>query len=214
VSDVSDRLPGILTDLDITPRHLVHVGAHEGQEVPAYLGIGIPRITLVEPIPELAAALRDRYAATPAVEVVECACADAGGTATLHVMQWTNMSTLLPPAPRDHLARCVTVQVRRLDEIAPDADVAVIDAQGAELDVLRAAPWDSLELVVVETCTVDDPTVAALYGDVIGFAESVGFVEIGRWVRDYSEVDQWARLRDGVQVEPGEIRDVILARRT
>jgi FkbM family methyltransferase len=183
-------------------QHLVHVGAHEGEEVPYYLNAGIPRITLVEPIPELAAKLRTTY---PSVTVVEAACSDESGVATLHIPAKTNMATLLPTE-----GQAVAVPLVRLDEIAPDADAAVIDVQGHEFAVLASAPWDSLRLLMVETCTVDDPILSPLYDDMVMYMSGQGFAEITRLVRDYDYIQRWAYGR--VTNTGGEVRDVVFAR--
>ncbi len=219
--NVFHQFPQLLRDLGITPRHLVHVGAHEGQEMPWYREAGVPQVTLVEPIPELAERLRARF---PDVRVVECACDAEPGTAVLHVMEPSNVSTLLDPQVDPGTGkldrptgRDIQVQVRTLAEIAPDAQIAVVDAQGVELEVLRGAPWDSLELVIVEACTVPDRTIASPYWEVIAFAESIGWVEAGYWSRDYRFIVDFARGRTRGRARDampqGEVRDVILVRR-
>jgi len=189
------------------PAHLVHAGAHAGQEMVFYRQAAVPRVTLIEPIPELAAQLRTAY---PEATVVECACGAAAGRAVLSVTRPSNMSTL--GAPEERLVeRRIDVTVRRLDAVAPDADAAVVDAQGLELKVLAGAPWRSLRMVIVETCTVDDPTMASPHEEVAAAMASQGFAEVERWVRDYDDVNRWAR---GAQMPPrsGEVRDVVFVR--
>lgn len=44
-------LADALAELGLRPRHVLHVGAHLGQEVPHYRAAGIKRIRLVEPTP-------------------------------------------------------------------------------------------------------------------------------------------------------------------
>lgn len=190
------------------PGHLVHVGAHCGQEVGFYRQAGARRITLVEPNPQLAAQLRGDF---PDAAVVQCACGAAAGRALLHVMEPDNMSTLADPQPCDRVADSIEVPVRRLDEIAPDADTAVIDVQGRELEVLAAAPWASLRVVIVETCTVDDPTMASPYDQVVAFMAGRGFGEVERWTRPYDDVATWAR-GPRQPLRGGEIRDVVFVR--
>ncbi len=183
--------------------HLVFVGAHEGEEVPHLLAAGVRRLTLVEPIPALAEALRRRF---PACDVVECACSDQAGTATLHIPAKTNMATLV-----DSDGDTVEVPTRRLDDIAPDADAAVIDVQGHEMPVLSAAPWDSLRLVMVETLHgVDDPTLSPPYAEVAGYMAGKGFVEVARLTRDYDWIQRWAYGRR--TTTGAEVRDVIFTR--
>lgn len=205
----------VVARLGIEPRHIVHVGAHEGQEVIYYRQSNFQKITLVEPIPELASRLRETYSD---VEVVECACADTQARMKLHVTHPTNMSTLITPQPHDRVQRTIEVDVRRLFDVAPTANVAVVDAQGAELQVLRGTDLSTLDLLIVETCTVDDPTVAAHYDDVVRYVFRYGLIEDTSWIRDYARVINWARkTRTPVVSYPGqyrgEIRDVVFRRR-
>lgn len=211
MANVFGQFPELIRAVGRVPRHLVHVGAHEGQEVPFYRAAGVPRITLVEPIPQLAARLSIAYRRRGDVQVVTAACGSEPGRAQLHVMKRTNLSTLEQPGRRDRVDHTLTVDVRRLDELAPGADAAVIDAQGRELDVLAAAPFESLHLVIVETSTVDDATLASPYGAVSEFMTARGFREMTRWVRDYDWLNRWARGPGQPRVG-GEVRDVAYVR--
>jgi FkbM family methyltransferase len=201
-------LPDLLRQLGWTPTHLVHVGAHEGQELPYYREAGIGQITLVEPIPALAERLHREH---PDTVVHQCACGPANAWSRLHIMARTNLSTLAPPQTVDRVTDIIDVDVRRLDEIAPTADAAVVDAQGWELDVLSAAPWPSLRMLIVETCTVNDPTMASPYTDVANLAASHGFTEVARWVRDYDWIARWGR-GPGQPQRGGEVLDVVFYR--
>lgn len=209
MSNVFANFPTLVKRHRVAPGPLVHVGAHEGQEMPFYREAGFTDVTLVEPIPELAAKLRDEF---PYARVVQAACSDRTGLSTLNVMPRTNMSTLVGPGPLDTVNRRIPVEVKRLDLIAPSATVAVIDAQGHELEVLSAAPWSTLELLIVETSTVYDPTMASSYDRVVEAVTTHGFVEIDRWVRDYDWVNRWARGNRGQAKTGGEIRDVVFKR--
>lgn len=208
MANVMRALPALLGGLGWRPEHLVHVGAHEGQEMPFYRQAGIPRVTLVEPIPWLAKRLHHEY--EDAV-VHQCACGGAPGREQLSIMARTNLSTLAQSQRLDRVTKTIDVDVRRLDELTPDADAAVIDAQGREMDVLAAAPWGSLRMVIVETCTVDDPTMAAPYDEVCAFMAGRGFTEVDRWVRDYDWVSKWGR-GPGLAPRGGEVRDVVFYR--
>jgi FkbM family methyltransferase len=187
---------------------LVFVGAHHGEEVPHLLTAGVKRLTLVEPIPYLAAKLRAKF---PGVEVVECACSDRLGEAPLRVMSKTNMSTLLTPRRGDHVTAVILVPTRRLDDIAPDAEAAVIDVQGHEMQVLSAAPWDTLRLLMVETLHgVEDPSLSPPYDQVVEFMAGKGFAEVDRLTRDYDFIQKWAYGR--TTSTGAEVRDVVFAR--
>lgn len=185
--------PSLVTNLDVTPTHIIHVGAHRGEEVEYYKQANAGHITLVEPIPELAELLRDRYEEDATVTVIESACGPAPTTATLNIMQKTNLSTLVEPQRGDRLDRLIQVPVVRLDSIQGDANVAVIDAQGLELEVLGAADMSKFDLVIAECCTRDDPTIAVGYDDMVEFMATVGFREVNKWSRDYQWINKWSR---------------------
>ncbi len=200
--EIRTALAALLTQYEI--KALCHVGAHDGEEVDHYLAAGVQRITLVEPIPHLAAKLRARF---PAVEVVQAACSDRSGLATLHIPARTNMATLVEAA-----GQTIEVPLVRLDEVCPDADCAVIDVQGHEMQVLAAAPWESLRLLMVETLHgTDDPTISPPYGEVVEFMAGRGFAEVARFPRDFDWIQAWAY---GRKTSTGaEVRDVVFARR-
>lgn len=202
-AEVRTAVAAVLSDHNL--RHLVHVGAHEGEEVPHYLRAGIGHVTLVEPIPHLAKGLRRSFWRDPRVTVVEAACADTEGVAMLHIPARTNLASL-----SDLQGRAIQVRTRRLDDIAPDADAAVVDVQGHELTVLSCAPWSTLRLVVVETCTVDDPTLAPLHDAAVEFMAGRGFAEVASFSRDYDAIQRWAYGR--TTTTGGEVRDVVFAR--
>ncbi len=186
---------------------LVFVGAHQGEEVAGLHAAGVERLTLVEPIPHLAAKLRAKF---PDAEVIEAACSDRAGTADLRVMAKTNMSTMLTPLAGEVTAT-ITVPTVRLDVVCPDVEAAVIDVQGHEMQVLAAAPWDSLRLVMVETLHgVEDPTLSPPYEQVAGFMAERGFAEVARLTRDYDYIQRWAYGR--ITSTGAEVRDVVFAK--
>lgn len=202
------QLPALLERLGVEPRHVVHVGAHDGEEMPYYEAAKFERITLVEPLPDKAAALRAKW---PYVEVVEAAVASKGSAkGELRVMPTTNMSTLVQGGPDAH-ARTIEVKVVRLKDIAKTANVAVVDVQGLELDVLQGADLSRYDVVMVETTTVPDATMASTYDDVTAFMCAAGFDVVEYWTRDYQWVAKWGRKRNHAQ--RGEVRDVVYAKR-
>jgi FkbM family methyltransferase len=205
-AEIRQRFADIVVEMAI--ERLVFVGAHEGEEVDGLLAAGVKRLTLVEPIPLLAAKLRVKF---PNVEVIECACSDRTGVATLRVMARTNMSTLLRPNFGDDVTSVISVPTRRLDDICPDADAAVIDVQGHEMAVLAAAPWDTLRLVMVETLYgVEDAALSPPYDTVVEFMAGKGFTEIARLTRDYDYIQKWAYGR--TTSTGAEVRDVVFTK--
>jgi FkbM family methyltransferase len=116
-------------------RAFVDVGAHIGSII-AEVQQHCPdvRITAIEPIPEKARQLRQKF---KSVTVIECALADYDGETSFFInLAATGYSSLARSAGE---SREIKVPVRRLDEIVDDADVIKIDVEGAELGVLRGA---------------------------------------------------------------------------
>lgn len=188
-------LPGLLPRLGIEPRGIVHVGAHEGQEVPAYRDAGFSRIVLVEPNPHLAAGLR----ALNGVEVVEAACAGEAGERTLHITRHDKLSSLYRPLTRE-VVETVQVPVCRLVDLIDDTvNVAVIDAQGAELEVIGGAPLDRLDVVVVETYVRPKVAGAPGHAETVAVMAALGWRVAAEW-----PIDRAGRNRDVafVKVQP------------
>lgn len=202
-AEIRERFAAILAERK--PQRLCWVGCHEGEELPYVIAAGVPSITVVEPIPRLAAKLRARF---PTVEVVQAACSDRTGTATLHIPAKSNMATLVGPTHGP--GSTIEVPTRRLDDICPDADCAVIDVQGAEFEVLAAAPWDTLRLLMVETCTIDDPTLSPRYDLMVTYMRGRGFEEVASFPRDYDWIMRWAYGR--ATATGAEVRDVVFAK--
>lgn len=201
-------LPALLARLGVDPRHVVHVGAHDGEEMPYYRSAGFRKITLIEPTPELAKRLRMKWPESD-VEVIEAAAGAKAGRATLNLMSVSNMNSV--KEGRDAPRGTVPVKMVKLASVATDANVAVIDVQGAELDVLKGADLSRYDVVMVETCTVPDPTMASGYDEVTAHMEANGFEVLEYWTRDYQKMVRWAYKRRTDQA--GEVRDVIYVKR-
>lgn len=187
---VFDAFPLLLSNLGVQPEHVLHVGAHLGEEMPFYQMAGAGKITLVEPIPELAAGLESKF---PWVTVHNVACGSTPGTATLSIMGRTNLSTLAEPQKQDNVVRTIQVPVVRVDEIQEDANILVVDAQGLEIDVLKSADLSQFDLVIAECSTVEDSTMAVLYDELDDFMDKEGFSEANKWTRDYQFINHWGR---------------------
>ena len=193
----------------LAPGKLVHIGAHEGQEMKYYrqAGFNDVDITLIEPMPDYAALLRRRF---PQTTVVQCAIDDRDtGVANFNVGKITNVSSL-GCGPNDQIARTIEVQVRRLRDVVPNPEYMVIDAQGFELNVMKSSNWGTVKAFIVEACTIPDPTMASDYSSVSALAQSLGFHEIAKWSRSYDFIARWCR---GTRANTGaEVLDVVYAR--
>jgi FkbM family methyltransferase len=149
---------------------VAHVGAHRGQEVPAYRALGFQRVVLIEPHPALAREARVALAehhAGKGYRVIEAAATWGPHSApvTLHVTHNTQMSSLLRPLAVP-VGGHFTVRGAPLALLVPDATVAVVDVQGAELRVMAGAPA-GLQVAVLETRTVPEYEDGPLHDEVI-----------------------------------------------
>lgn len=175
-----DGIRHVMREHDIPARGIVHVGAHKAEELPLYRRCGFARIVLVEPNPQLAAELRG----IEGVEVVEAACASAPGRRTLHITEQTRQASLYRPLTRPVIAE-VEVDVYRLADLVDDTvNVAVVDAQGAELEVVAGAPLDTLDMVVLETHRRSRYAEAPGYDDVVASMARVGWTVAAQWPHD------------------------------
>lgn len=136
----------------ISLRGVLQVGAHEGQEVETFRKLKLDPIVLVEANPKLASALREKYADSADVTVIEGAASDKEGTAEFNLASMDQSSSLLASAKHSDLYPKITfdekikVQTFRLDQALSDAGIdvsrlnlLVMDIQGAELMALRGA---------------------------------------------------------------------------
>jgi FkbM family methyltransferase len=178
------RLPEA-PELDIHPRHVIHVGANLGQEVPDYRAAGIGTITLVEPDPETAMHLRETY---PELPVLQIACGTDFGTGRLRRAVDAGVWSTLATSPMPHgmaVTSEVDVDVVPLAECQGDADMAVIDTQGTELDALRSADLSRLALVVIETHDSGDPNAhAGSFPEVCQYMDKQGWAPVLQWLHE------------------------------
>lgn len=161
---------------DIARTGVVHVGAHKGQEVGAYRAAGFRQITLVEPNPALTADL-ERFG--DRVTIRQCAAGEAGRT-QLNVTEWDERSSLLAPVDYPVSDR-FEVDVVPLADLQVGCNVAVLDCQGSELDVLRTAALDELDVVIVEMSTDRRYHGAATRDEVAAFLTDQGWRHDGTY---------------------------------
>ena len=73
-----------MSEYGIRPGGVVHVGAHQGNEISTYKKNGIKKVVFIEANPNLASGLRDRFTGQADVTVIEAAASDTEGRATLY----------------------------------------------------------------------------------------------------------------------------------
>ncbi|WP_299190703.1 FkbM family methyltransferase [uncultured Litoreibacter sp.] len=146
------------------PKGVLHVGAHQGQELPTYRTNKMSPIVFVEANPELAGALRDKTAGEADIHVVEGAASDKAGTATFNIASMDQSSSLLPLAKHAELYPKITfdkeIEVRTMTLDAAMAETGVdpasvnmltMDIQGAELMALRGATETLKHIDAIQT---------------------------------------------------------------
>jgi len=181
------RLPDLLDDFAI-PAHLVlHIGAHHGEEVPIYRQCGFAGIRLVEPDPDNLAVLATRFGHDADIDIVAAAVAPtpgmSAGRAQLHKAACSVWSGLHPHPTAT--GETVTVPTISMGLAQSGENVLVLDTQGSELALLRAADLRELHLVIIETTRrVGDG--AALYDDAVSYMAEQGWWVVEEWVHDGS----------------------------
>lgn len=178
--------PDALRELRIRPVGLLHVGAHHGEEVPLYLLAGLTRITLVEPDPENCAIIAGKsWIDATNIGIVRAACGPERGAATFHRAQETPFSGL---ARDDRMPETATfsVDVMPVRDLQGDAgaNILVVDTQGTEIEVLRSASVESLDLIVVEAQTAGANAPGAHMPDLLVWCREVGWIPRIMWRRD------------------------------
>lgn len=141
-----------MLEYGIRPSGVVHVGAHQGNEISTYRKNGIKKVVFIEANPKLASGLRDRFKVQSDVKVIEAAASDTEGRATFNITTMDQSSSLLPLKeharlyPKIKVDHSVEVRTARLDDLLVEAgvefqdiDFIAMDIQGAELMALRGA---------------------------------------------------------------------------
>jgi len=181
VTDVFEHLSKILTKHNVKPVGVLHVGGHHGEEHKAYVSAGFEKILWMEPIPELAAKLRDR-----GLEVIEAAAGTVPGEATFYFTERSYWSSLLKPTTRE--PEEITVSVERIDSLNHGCNVLVVDAQGSEPDVIASADLDSFDLAVIETGTQQEYEGQVFFEPVDEMMVVAGFELVGVYWHQHNMV--------------------------
>lgn len=136
----------------ITPRGVIHVGAHEGKEAKQYAAMGVAQVLFIEANPEVYARLQENLKPFPQMRAAHCAASNENGQVDLHVTSMDQSSSILPLKrhrelyPEIRETRQVTVAAKRLDTLLQelrlnpaDFNLLNLDIQGAELMALQGA---------------------------------------------------------------------------
>jgi FkbM family methyltransferase len=174
---------------------VIDVGGNRGQYadlIRSQVKYRGPLIT-VEPIPELAQALRALAAGDPQWGIVETALDETDGTASFNIMERSELSSLLNPSTasttlfeKDNVvARTITINKQRLEALIAAHPLAQgkqriylkLDVQGNELPILRSAGLAMPRVVAMQAELSAIPLYAGMapYHQQMGEIESLGF---------------------------------------
>ena len=184
-------IAALLRKNGITPRGVIHVGAHQAGELDDYLRMGFTKILYVEANPALIPGLLAKAQAhSGKVIIVHAAASDVDGTVRLRVTSMDQSSSILPLAkhkdiyPSIREVSQVEVRSRSLDTLlaeeglrAEDFNFLNLDIQGAELMALRGASGllGKIEAVNTEVNLQELYEGAALLGELENFMAKLGF---------------------------------------
>jgi FkbM family methyltransferase len=130
----------------ISAKGIIHIGAHEGQELAQYLNIASEKVLLIEANPQIFLKLESLVADIPNVTALNYAICDREGNINLRLNAYDFSSSILPL--KHHLdiypnmleVGEITVEARTLDRlleeqqfISSEFNILVLDIQGAEL---------------------------------------------------------------------------------
>jgi FkbM family methyltransferase len=189
-----DELPQLLRRLRLPADGVVQVGAHIGQEVEAFTRCGFRRLVLMEPnrdhISALGEQLRRHHRAAglpepaggrPPREIVMAAAGREHGHAVLHVTERDQQASLLPPLEPLAVTRHESTLVVPVREVQDGCNVLVVDAQGAELDVLAGTDLHRLQLAVIEGSTWARYGGGATLQAIVAYMRAHGWQEVASW---------------------------------
>ena len=185
------NLKEIFNRHEITPKGVIHVGAHEATELEEYISLGFSKIFYVEANPRLMPALRAKAAQYPGrVFVAHAAASDSDGTVRLRLTSMDQSSSILPLGKHKQIYPSirevgqVEVRSRCLDTLLAeegldprDFNFLNLDIQGAELMALRGATklLSAITAVNTEINLQELYEGAALHGEVEEFMHNIGF---------------------------------------
>lgn len=176
-----EDLPSLMRRHWVPPVGVIHVGAHRGEEVPTYTRCGFAKITLVEADPDLAQALTIAHADDPDITVLALACADEPEGKATFVRHAPSTSSGLRQVEGLEVQAVMAVPCAPLRDIQGGHNVAVIDTQGTELDVLASADLRMLDVVIVETTRNPAPRQAASWAGVNRHMAAAGWEHVDDW---------------------------------
>ncbi|WP_396932403.1 FkbM family methyltransferase [Mycolicibacterium sp.] len=171
---------------------LVDAGANKGQFSLAFRALRPEALIIAfEPLPEAANTYERMFARDHRTHLQRVALASAEGSATFHVADRADSSSLLRPGPGQALAfgvraaKTIEVPVKRLGDCVdfatlPQPVLLKVDVQGGELAVFDGCTQlDLIDFIYVELSFIELYVGQPLFQDVSGYLAERGFRIIG-----------------------------------
>ncbi len=117
----------------------------------------------------------------PAHEVVLAAAGRERGQLVLHVTEYDQQSSLLMPLLPMAVIRQDTIAVLPVREVQAGCNVLVVDAQGAELEVLDGTDLTRLQLAVIEGSTWARYSGGATLDSIAAHMRAQGWRQVATW---------------------------------
>ena len=165
-------------------KNLIHIGAHEGQEMYYYDQYNFEKIYFVEPIKECADIIEDKIKFNPRYEVFNCALGSEDKIEKFYVADGfdSGSSSLLAPRKSDiTFSKTIDVEVKKFTSLnIENIDSAVIDTQGYEIEVLKGFNEKiyDLNIAIVEFANYEGYINQPKYKKLNKFMKEKGFVPI------------------------------------
>ncbi|MCW6052236.1 FkbM family methyltransferase [Lyngbya sp. CCAP 1446/10] len=187
------NLQKLCQEHSITPRGLIHIGAHEGQEMKEYQAMGVPKVLFIEANPSVFERLKQNIAGLPNVWAANCAVSNENGTVNLRVNSHDMSSSILPLKLHKDIypgmveVNQVTVISKTLDALleqspftSADFNIINIDIQGAELLAFQGAveTLKYIDAIITEVNREELYEGCALIDQIDDFLSSYGFQRV------------------------------------
>ena len=165
-------------------KNLIHIGAHEGQEIYYYEQYDFEKIYFVEPIKECVDVIKNKIKLKPRYQVFNCALGSEDKLEKFHVADGhdSGSSSLLPPRKSDiTFSKTIDVEVKQFTSLGlENIDTAVIDTQGYEIEVLKGFNKKiyDLNIAIVEFANYEGYINQPKYKKLNKFMKEKGFVPV------------------------------------
>lgn len=139
----------------LSPKGVIHIGAHTGEEAELYKAYNIKNVLWIEADPKLAENLRQKVAVDSCSKEIKVACfaaSDKNGTGNFLITNnegasssLLKMKKHLEHSPNIHVIETIPVKLQKLDDYLEETqdsspyNFLVADIQGGELSALKGA---------------------------------------------------------------------------